>query len=146
MIRMCTFRLGEDAYGVVADTVIEVLRDQPYTRVPLAPAPVRGLINLRGHIVPALDLSVCLGRRPAGYDRPGTLIVLRDGDGSTAALVDEVTEVVELDDAAFAPPPPHLRGPARELVRGACPLPDRLLLLLDVDRVLRAIAGGAASS
>jgi chemotaxis signal transduction protein len=54
--------------------------------------------------------------------------------------------VLELDSDAVVPPPPHLRGPVRELVRGACPLPDRLLLLLDVDRVLRAIAGGAASS
>jgi purine-binding chemotaxis protein CheW len=110
------------------------------TRVPLAPPVVRGLINLRGQIVTALDLR----RRLELPDRPeGQLpvnVVIRTDDGAVSLLVDEIGDVVTVSEESFERPPDTLRGPARDLILGAHKLSDRLLLALDLGRVLDAPA------
>src|SRR5581483_12163096 len=106
------------------------------TRVPLAPPVVRGLINLRGQIVTALDLR----RRLDLPDRPeGMLpvnVVVQTDDGAVSLLVDEIGDVLTVADDLFEPPPATLRGPARDLVRGAYKVPDRLLVILDPVRTV----------
>lgn len=131
----CTFRLGDLSFGVEAKQVQEVLFDRQLTRVPLAPPEVRGLLNLRGQIVPALDLRRRLGLPPAQGDRPPMNVVIRLGDGPVSFLVDEIGEVIEVNDADFEPPPETLTGEARRLIRGAYKLDDRLLLALAANEV-----------
>jgi purine-binding chemotaxis protein CheW len=112
--------------------VQEVIRYQEMTRVPLAAPVVRGLINLRGQIVTAIDLRRRLGlpdRGDSGEHLPMNLVVRTD-DGVVSLLVDEIGEVVEVDEDTFERPPPTLDGVARELVRGVYKREGSLLLVL----------------
>jgi len=132
----CTFFLDGHYFGIDVLEVQEVIRSQEMTRVPLAPAVVRGLINLRGQIVTAIDLR----RRLDMPDRPeGELpvnVVVRTDDGALSLLVDEIGDVLQVPEEAFERPPETLRGTARELIRGAYKLDGRLLLILDTDRAV----------
>jgi purine-binding chemotaxis protein CheW len=136
----CTFHLDGHYFGIDVRQVQEVIRHQRMTRVPLAPAAVRGLINLRGQIVTAIDLRrrLDLPDRPA--DRLPVNVVVRTDDGAVSLLVDEIGDVLSVPEAVFERPPETLRGPARDLIRGAYKLDGRLLLALDLDRVLDAKA------
>lgn len=136
----CTFLLNHLYLGVEVQQVQEVLRHQKMTRVPLASGVVRGLMNLRGQIVTALDLHRRLGLPDAETDRPPMNVVIRTNDGSVSLLVDEIGDVLELDSNEFESPPETLRGVPRELIRGAYKLDGRLLLVLATDVVLRCAA------
>ena len=133
---LCTFWLGEHCFGVDVLDVQEVIRFQEVTAVPLAPAVVVGLMNLRGQIITTCDLR----RRLDLGDRDDTSrpmnVVVRTPDGPTSLLVDRIGDVVDVDPAMFEPPPPTVTGPARDLIVGAHKLSDRLLLELDVDLVI----------
>ncbi len=137
----CTFVLDERLCAVDVGRVQEVLRPQPVTRLPLAPGSVSGLINLRGRIVAAVDLRAVLGLPAAPSSTPGGHVIVFDGDGPVSLVVDAIGDVRRDADATLVPVPHTLEGPARDLVAGAVPLADGLLLVLDLDRVLeRAFA------
>jgi purine-binding chemotaxis protein CheW len=138
--QFCTFLLDGCDFGIDVRRVQEVIRYQEMTRVPLANPVVRGLINLRGQIVTALDLRrrLELPDRPAG-DRPVNVVV-QSGDGAVSLLVDEIGEVLTVPEAAFEPPPETLRGKTRAMIRGAYKLDGRLLLVLDTDELVGAPA------
>jgi len=139
--QFCTFFVDGLAFGVEVLKVQEVIRYQDMTPVPLAPPAVSGLINLRGQIVPAIDLR----RRLSLTDRPeGTLpmnVVIRTADGPASLLVDDIGEVLNVDDSAYERPPETMVSATRALVTGVYKLKDRLLLALDTDQ---AVALGAA--
>ncbi len=132
-----TFFLDGLFFGVEVENVQEVIRYQAMTRVPLAPPEVRGLINLRGQIVMALDLR----RRLHLTDRPKDAlpmnVVVRDDESALSLLVDEIGDVLEVDESAFERPPDTLQGSVRELILGAYKLKDRLLLTLDIAKIVR---------
>jgi purine-binding chemotaxis protein CheW len=134
--RYCTFFLDGLFFGVEVERVQEVLRYQEMTPVPLAPRVVRGLINLRGQIVTALDLRRRLELPELPEGRLPMNVVVRGDDGGTSLLVDDIGDVLDVKDSAFERPPETLRGTARELIRGAYKLTERLLLVLDTDKVL----------
>ena len=134
--QFCTFFIDKHFFAVPVQEVQEVIRYQQMTRVPLVPAVIRGLINLRGQIVVAFDL-----RRRLGFpDRPeGQLpmnVVVRTDDGAVSFLVDEIGDVLEVNEETFERPPETMQGPARELLRGVYKLRDRLMLVLDTERVV----------
>ena len=135
--QFCTFVLDGLYFGIEVVAVQEVLRYQEMTRVPQAPAMVRGLINLRGQIVTAIDLRRRLEMAPLPADRLPMNIVVRTEDGPVSFLVDEIGDVVEVDDEAFESPPSHLTGLARDVTRGVYKLDHRLLLALDTQRLLQ---------
>lgn len=132
--QFCTFYLDRLLFGIELQKVQEVIRYQDMTRVPLAPSVVSGLINLRGQIVTAVDLRrrLELAERPEGQ-LPMNVVVCVD-DGVVSLLVDEIGDVVEVNDDSSEPVPPTLQGVARELIRSACKLQNRLLLVLDIER------------
>ncbi|MBL8695899.1 MAG: chemotaxis protein CheW [Planctomycetes bacterium] len=133
----CTFQLGPLFLGVEVAKVQEVIRHQQITRVPLAPPEMRGLVNLRGQIVMAIDLR----RRFEMPDRAATQlptnVVLRTDDGAVSLLVDEIGDVLTVAEDLFEPSPETLRGIARELVRGVYKLRSQLLLILDTEKVMQ---------
>lgn len=135
--RLCTFVLDGHSFGIDVVKVQEVIRFQEMTRVPLAPRAVSGLINLRGQIVTAIDLRrrLDLPDRPA--DRSPVNVVVSTSEGAISLLVDEIGEVIQVSEAAFERPPETLRGPARDLIRGAYKLDDRLLLVFDIEKALQ---------
>lgn len=132
--QFCTFFVNDLYFGVEVLKVQEVIRYQEMTRVPLAPSTIRGLINLRGQIVTAVDLGRRLELPPRDSTALPMNVVVRSEDGAVSLLVDEIGDVLDVDEATFEPPPETLRGVARELVRGVYKLKDRLLLVLDTER------------
>jgi purine-binding chemotaxis protein CheW len=138
----CTFFVDGHYFGLDVRKVQEIISYQEMTAVPLSPPVVRGLINLRGQIVTALDLR----RRLELHDRPADQlplnVVVHTDDGAVSLLVDEIGDVLDVPGTAFERPPETLQGPARELIRGAYKLEDRLLLILDIERTVNLTAGG----
>jgi purine-binding chemotaxis protein CheW len=134
--QFCTFEVAGLLLGVDVLDVQEVIRYHPMTRVPHAPAVVRGLINLRGQIVTALDLRMRLGLPERAEGELPMNVVVRTEGGAVSLLVDTIGDVLEAEESSLAPPPETLRGPARVLVRSVCKLQDRLLLALDVARTV----------
>jgi purine-binding chemotaxis protein CheW len=135
--QFCTFYLDKLLFGVELRGVQEVIRSLEMTKVPLAPAMVSGLINLRGQIVTAVDLRRRLELEPSP---PGSLamnVVVRSEDGPVSLLVDEIGEVVEVEEATFELPPETLRGPVRSMILGVHKLNDRLLHVLDIEKACR---------
>lgn len=134
--QFCTFFLDNQFFGVPVEQVQEVIRYQEMTRVPLMPPVIRGLINLRGQIVMAIDLR----RRMGMIDRPDSQlpmnVVVRTEDGAVSFLVDEIGDVLEAGEGTLEHPPETLRGPARELVGGVYKLEHQLLLMLDIKRAI----------
>lgn len=136
--RLVTFTLDDRSYGVDVDSVQEVLRGLPRTRIPLAPRALAGLINLRGQVLTAIDLreQLELPARDPGLEP--MLVVIRVAGEPAALLVDTIGAVVDVEPDQFELPPETLTGPSRDLVMGAYKLTDRLLLALDVDRAVAA--------
>ena len=136
--QFCTFFLQDQFFGVPVEQVQEVIRYQEMTQVPLVPAVIRGLINLRGQIVMAIDLR----RRFGMVDRPDTQlpmnVVVRTEDGAVSFLVDEIGDVLEADEKDFEPPPQTLQRHSRELVRGVYKMQERLMLVLDTAQAIQA--------
>jgi len=143
--QLCTFTVDDLYLGVDVMEVQEVIRYQEMTAVPLAPEVVRGLINLRGQIVTALDLRRMLELPPLEGGELPTNVVIRDGaDEAVSLLVDQIGDVIDTNPDDFEPVPPTLSGPARELVLGAYKLPHALLLVLDTERVQNSQRPAAA--
>jgi len=134
--QFCTFRLGNLFLGIEVLQVQEVIRTQAMTRVPLAARAVRGLINLRGQIVTAIDLRERLGLPPLDGDREPMNVVVRTDEGAVSLLVDEIGDVMETNDADYEDPPETIDPIVRGLIRGVYKLSDRLLLVLDTEKTL----------
>jgi purine-binding chemotaxis protein CheW len=134
--RVCTFWVDGIYLGVDVSEVQEVLRYHDMTVVPRAPESVLGLINLRGQIITAIDLRSRLGLpdRPEG-DLPMNVIVRSEGE-SISLLVDDIGDVIATDELALEPAPVNLPSPVRGALRGVMPMPETLLLILAVDRVV----------
>ena len=138
-----TFIVDRLLFGVGVEKVQEVIRYQEMTRVPLAPTVVKGLINLRGQIVTAVDLRSRLGlQERAATDLPMN-VVIRHEDGAVSLLVDEIGDVLEVEEDAFELPPGTLAGEARELIRGVYKLSSALLIALDTDKILNLVTTAA---
>ncbi|HBB34831.1 MAG TPA: chemotaxis protein CheW [Cyanobacteria bacterium UBA8803] len=143
--QLCTFFLGQLFFGIEVEKVQEIIRYQEMTRVPLAPPVVGGLINLRGQIVTAIDLRRRLDLNESPYsdnyasrptDKLPLNVIVRTSDETVSLLVDEIGDVLEVDRDDFESPPDTFTSKVRQLIRGAYKLKDRLLLFLDVDKVV----------
>ncbi|MBX7148506.1 chemotaxis protein CheW [bacterium] len=135
--QFCTFTLDGHHFGVDVEKVQEVIRYQEMTFIPLANSIITGLINLRGHIVTAMDLRRRLGMNDRGEnEKLPTNVVIRSEDSPVSLLVDEIGDIMELEDETFEAPPATLQGSVKELISGAYKLKDKLLLILKVDETL----------
>ena len=137
-----TFEVANQFFGVPVGVVQEVLLNDQYTPMPHAPYGCGGLFNLRGEVIGTVDLGVRFGL-PSRTMSGGVInVVVLSGGAPVSLLVDRIGLVVDLDDAAFEPPPETLTGPTRALVVGTYKTEDRLLLVLDVEEcVSTALAG-----
>jgi purine-binding chemotaxis protein CheW len=131
-----TFFVDYLFFGIEVEQVQEVLRYQEMTRVPLAPAVVRGLINLRGQIVTAIDLRRRLELNEPESQHLPMNVVVRTEDGRVSLLVDEIGDVVEVEEGTFERPPATVNRNTRTLIRGVHKLSSRLMHVLDTQNVL----------
>lgn len=138
-----SFIVDDLFFGVEVEKVQEVMSGAVITPVPLARPIVRGLINLRGQIVTAIDLRRCLGLAERPSDKPQVNLIIYTNDGCASLLVDQVGDVVGVDENEFESIPATLQGLSRELIRGAYKLDGRLLLILDTDKVIDTTNGSS---
>jgi len=136
----CTFRVGNMKLGVEVHRVQEVIREQAMTRIPGANHVVRGLMNLRGQIVTAIDLQRRLGLEENLQNRPTMNVVVWTTDAPVSLLVHEIGDVLVVDGERFEPLPETLQGIPRELISGAYKLDNELLLVLDTEAILQIAA------
>ena len=137
--QFCTFFVDGQFFGVPVQQVQEVIRYQEMTRVPLVPRVIRGLINLRGQIVVAVDLRRRLSAPDRCEDQLPMNVVVRTADGAVSLLVDEIGDVLEVQEETFERPPETLQSASRELVLGVHKLPHQLLLVLDTDKAVNGV-------
>ena len=128
--QVCTFRVDRYLYGVDVLDVQEVISYQSMTEVPLAPPELRGLINLRGQIVTAIDLRRRLGFDPGTEETPMNVVV-RVPSGAVSFLVDAIGDVVEIDEAQCEAVPDTVAAGVRSLMVSVCKFDDELLHVLD---------------
>src|SRR5579859_1448251 len=134
--QLVVFQLGAEFYGVDIARVHEIIRLQTITRVPRAPSFVEGVINLRGKVIPVVDLRRRFGLPTAEHSRASRIVVVEIGDQVVGIVVDAVSEVLRVNSASIEPPSPVVAGVDSEYISGIAKLPERLVILLDLDRVL----------
>jgi purine-binding chemotaxis protein CheW len=130
----CTFFLGDQIFGIAVERVQEVIQHQDMTRVPLVPDVIRGLINLRGQIVMAVNLR---RRLRIGEQPPGTSlinVVVRTKEGPVSLLVDSIGDVVEVDEKTAEAPPCTLEADVMNLIASVHELDQGLMHVLDPER------------
>jgi len=139
--QLCTFLLDGLRLGVDVQQIQGVIPQQRLTRVPLAPPALRGLMNLRGEIVPGIDLRRRLNLAERPEERPWTNVIVQSATGPVSLLIDEIGDVVEVDEGAFELPPETLAPGIREVIQAACPLEGEMLLVLDVEKTVELHSG-----
>ena len=134
--QLVVFQLGAELYGVEISRVHEIIRLQSVTRVPRAPSFVEGVINLRGKVIPVVDLRRRFGLPTSEHTRASRIVVVEIGDQVVGIVVDGVSEVLRVNTATVEPPSPVVAGIDSEYLHGIAKLTDRLVILLDLDRIL----------
>src|SRR5579863_10369461 len=132
--QFCTFYLENYFFGIELLNVQEVLQQLELTEVPLAPYVVRGLMNLRGQIVVAVDLRRQLNLPERAAEQVPMNVLVRDGDEAISLLVDDIGDVVEVGEDTFEPPPETLQGKVRSVILGVHKLEKQLMHVLDTER------------
>jgi purine-binding chemotaxis protein CheW len=130
------FALAGETYGLPVSSVQEILRAGTITRVPHAPAPVRGITHLRGRVLAVVDLRIRLGLPPAPVDGKSRILVVDSRQRVLGLLVDAAQQVVKLLPSAFVPPPADVMTERSHYLRGVVHLERQLIIALDLDRVL----------
>lgn len=144
--QVATFFVSDLFFGVPVGSVQEVLLAQRMARVPLAPNTIRGLINLRGQIVTALDVAALLQIPPRDETLEPMNVVLRGVDGGAVSLlVDDIGEVLDVNTAELETPPPHVPERCLRVTKGVHKADGKLLLLLDTKELLRAASDRAGT-
>ena len=136
VVKLVTFRVGEDLFAADVFSVERVLRYVTPAAVPDVPAWVDGVMEHRGQIIPVIDMRRRLGLPSVPPTVETRVLVLGTKDGRIAAIVDAVTEVASLPAASMSPPPPLFRGMAAEFIRGIAKVGEQLVVVLEVERVL----------
>ncbi len=135
-----TFALGQEQYGLEILRVQEIRRYPPITPIPNAPPHVRGVMNLRGIVVPVVDLRARFGLPEAGVTPSTVVIIVAVGGKVVGLIVDAVSDVLDLGREAIDPPPDLGGSVDTSLMTGVARSGDRLTLLLDLDRLVTGAA------
>ena len=135
MLQVVSFHVGEEEFGLDILRVQEIIRVQRLTRVPNSPEFVDGVINLRGKVIPVVDLRKRFGLEVTDQGNQTRIVVVEVKGTVLGFIVDSVSEVLRIP-AETVEPPPRLGKVEREYVMGVGKLDNRLLILLDVDRLL----------
>ena len=136
LLQLVGFQLGNEEYGIDILKVQEINRVTDITKIPQSPDFVEGVINLRGNIIPIIDLRKRFRMPEREHDRQTRIVVGEIDDRTVGFIVDAVSEVIRLPVNTVEPPPPIVSGGKAEYIKGVGKLEDRLLMLLDIDKIL----------
>ncbi|KXG77634.1 Chemotaxis protein CheW [Fervidicola ferrireducens] len=131
------FKLGQEEYGVDIMQVNTIERMMPITRVPKAPDFVEGVINLRGEIIPVIDLKKRFGLASGEVTADTRIIIVMLDDLTVGMIVDSATEVVQLPQDSIEPPPSVAGNISSDFLEGVGKIGDRLLIILNLEKILR---------
>jgi purine-binding chemotaxis protein CheW len=136
-LQMAVFRVGQEEYAIDIMQIMEIIRPQKVTRIPNAPPVVEGVINLRGKVVPIIDLRKRFGVDLAKSDsKKVRVIILRVARKVIGAVVDEVIEVIYMKSGHIETTPDAVKGLDTEYLKGVGKHGERLIVILDIDRIL----------
>ncbi len=136
LIQLVSFKVGEEEFGVDILKVQEINKMTVITRVPNAPDFVEGVINLRGRVIPIIDLRKRLGLPQIEHDKNTRIIVVEIANKTIGFIVDAVSEVLRISRDITEKPPALVAGIDADYITAVAKLEDRLLILLDLDKVL----------
>lgn len=138
ILQLVTFRLGNEEYSLDILSVQEIIRHMELTRVPKAPQFVDGVINLRGRVIPVLDLRKRFGLSADENTEDTRIIVVDISDKTVGFKVDAVSEVLRLPADTVEPPPSIVTDVDSEYIKGVGKIDGRLIILLDVTKILNS--------
>ncbi len=144
-MQIVSFRLAQEEYGIEITKVQEIILMGEITRVPQTPPYIKGLINLRSTVIPIVDLRQRFGLPQEEASDETRIMVVNVSGRTIGIIVDGVSEVLRISRDQIAPPPPTVAGLGREYLTGLVKLEKRLLILLDIDKILGQDGESAAA-
>lgn len=131
--KFLTFSVGDESYGIEINHVTEIIGIQEITEVPGMPDYVKGIINLRGKIIPVIEVRLRFKKQSIPYDDRTCIIVIDIKDISIGLIIDNVSEVLSIDEENIVPPPTSEKGYHNNYVKGIGKVSNEVKLLLDCD-------------
>jgi purine-binding chemotaxis protein CheW len=137
LLQLVSFNIGQEEFGLDIQSIQEINRMVDITRVPNSPEFVSGVINLRGKVIPIIDLRKRFGFTSKEYDKNTRIIVVELNGMVVGFIVDAVSEVLRIPKSITEPPPAIVAGIGSEYITAVAKLENRLLILLDLERILK---------
>jgi purine-binding chemotaxis protein CheW len=139
LLQLVSFKIGEEEFGIEILKVQEIIKMMFITKIPNTPEFIEGIINLRGRIIPVVDLRTKLGLTKQTHTKNTRIVVVELNNHIVGFVVDEVSEVIRITKDTTEEPPAMISGINREFVTAIGKLEDRLLILLDLEKVFSSI-------
>lgn len=135
-LQLVSFQLADEEYGIEINKVREIILVGEITQVPQTPPYVKGLINLRSTVIPVVDLRLRFELNEATPTDETRIVVIHMAGKTIGIIVDAVNEVLRVSQSQIAPPPPTVAGLGQDYLVGLAKLEERLLILLDIEKIL----------
>jgi len=133
--RYLTFNVGSEVFGLEIEYVTEIISMQPITRIPQVAEYIKGIINLRGKIIPVIDIRLKFKKEELEYNDRTCIVVIDVEDIIVGLIVDKVSEVMTIDDEQIAPPPNSKTGAHNRYIKGVGKINGEVKLLLDCNKL-----------
>jgi purine-binding chemotaxis protein CheW len=139
LIQLVTFKIADEEFGVDISAVREINRTTRMTKLPNSPAFVDGIINLRGRVIPIIDMRKLLDMERRGHDKDTRIIVVEHDDKMVGIVVDAVKEVLRIPSSIVGAPPEIASRIGSNIIKSVGRLENRLLILIDIDEIFTTI-------
>lgn len=136
LLQLVSFMIGNEEFGISILYVQEINRMLQITKVPNAPNFVDGVVNLRGRVIPVIDLRTKLGIVRKEHDKNTRIVVVEIGNKNAGFIVDAVKEVLRIPDSITEAPPEIVTGTNSEFITAVAKLEDRLITIIDLEKIL----------
>lgn len=137
--RFLTFNINEEVFGIGIEYVTEIIGMQLITKIPHTKDYIKGIINLRGRIIPVIDMRLKFGRQSVPYNDRTCIIVIDTEDMIVGLIVDQVREVMSIDNDSVAPPPNQKSDTRNQYIRGIGKVDGEVKLLLDCKKLFSEV-------
>ncbi len=134
--QLVVFELANEFYGIDIAVVESIIKMQEITQLPQTPAYIKGVTNLRGTVLPVIDLRIRFGLETQRDTKQTRVIIVTMGTVKVGLMVDGVSEVLRISDESIEPLPPMVNSVNSDFLKGIVRLEDRLIILLEVEKVL----------